>query len=194
MALTTDLYFSDGRPANWGQIRDYVLADFPRCAICGQAEATEVDHIWPRHFGGSDESENLQPTCGSCNRAKGSRVDLAVATDRQIASAIRACAERATVAVAETDRFIGELWGRAQTASDDRERVYACAQAAFSAVLVIRDELAIRVDLLRRLTDKTESYGPLVCECPEPDADPRRNFGECSRCRRKPLALMEVPK
>lgn len=33
---------------------------------------------------------------------------------------------------------------------------------------------------------------PLVCVCAEPDANPARNFGECSACRRKPLALMAV--
>lgn len=31
---------------------------------------------------------------------------------------------------------------------------------------------------------------PLVCVCPEPQADLRVNFGECAVCRRKPLALM----
>lgn len=31
---------------------------------------------------------------------------------------------------------------------------------------------------------------PLVCVCPEPDADPRRDFGMCATCKRKPLALM----
>lgn len=31
---------------------------------------------------------------------------------------------------------------------------------------------------------------PLVCVCETPDADPARDFGECSICRRKPLALM----
>ena len=35
-------------------------------------------------------------------------------------------------------------------------------------------------------------YGPMICICPVPDADPARNFGECFRCRRKPLALMAV--
>ena len=31
---------------------------------------------------------------------------------------------------------------------------------------------------------------PLVCVCPEPDADPRRDYGMCQTCKRKPLALM----
>lgn len=37
-----------------------------------------------------------------------------------------------------------------------------------------------------------ELRSSLVCDCAEPDADPRRNFGECRICRRKPLALMGV--
>lgn len=41
-------------------------------------------------------------------------------------------------------------------------------------------------------TDATERYGPLVCVCPDTKADPRRNWGECPDCRRKPLALMGV--
>ena len=35
--------------------------------------------------------------------------------------------------------------------------------------------------------------GSLVCECPDSDADPRRDFGMCSHCKRKPLALMVRP-
>jgi 5-methylcytosine-specific restriction endonuclease McrA len=33
--------------------------------------ATEVDHIVNWRRGGSSEPENLQASCGSCNRAKG---------------------------------------------------------------------------------------------------------------------------
>lgn len=33
---------------------------------------------------------------------------------------------------------------------------------------------------------------PLVCVCVEPDADPRRDFGMCQSCKRKPLAFMAV--
>lgn len=41
-------------------------------------------------------------------------------------------------------------------------------------------------------TDPAEHYGPLVCECHDSDADPARDFGMCSTCKRKPLALMAV--
>lgn len=33
---------------------------------------------------------------------------------------------------------------------------------------------------------------PMVCECPDSDADLSRNFGMCSSCKRKPLAFMAV--
>lgn len=31
---------------------------------------------------------------------------------------------------------------------------------------------------------------PLVCDCPAPDADPAKDWGQCARCKRKPLVLM----
>lgn len=37
-----------------------------------------------------------------------------------------------------------------------------------------------------------DGAAPLFCECPDTDADPARNFGQCSTCKRKPLALMAV--
>ena len=47
-----------------------------------------------------------------------------------------------------------------------------------------------------RLTGRTEALAqwvnPLVCVCPEPDADPSRDFGMCQVCKRKPLALMKA--
>lgn len=38
-----------------------------------------------------------------------------------------------------------------------------------------------------------EWINPLVCVCPEPAADPRRDFGMCQKCKRKPAALLRVP-
>jgi hypothetical protein len=48
------------------------------------------------------------------------------------------------------------------------------------------------LDFARLIETAPEPYGPMVCECPEPQADPRRNFGQCPACKRKPLALMKV--
>lgn len=43
------------------------------CEECGDATATEVDHIWPKSWGGQDDLENLRATCLPCNRSKGGK-------------------------------------------------------------------------------------------------------------------------
>jgi len=45
------------------------------CAYCG-GEATEADHIWPKKWGGTDELDNLQALCRSCNARKGDSIYL----------------------------------------------------------------------------------------------------------------------
>src|ERR1044072_3821430 len=40
------------------------------CAYCG-CEATEMDHDLPKSRGGSDDPENLVPSCVPCNAGKG---------------------------------------------------------------------------------------------------------------------------
>ena len=49
-----------------------------RCELCGisnQVRALEVDHILPRKHGGTDNLENLQSLCYSCNAMKRDRDD-----------------------------------------------------------------------------------------------------------------------
>lgn len=46
-----------------------------KCAWCKSVEHLCVDHIIPRHYGGSDELENLQILCRSCNSSKGAGRD-----------------------------------------------------------------------------------------------------------------------
>lgn len=41
------------------------------CEECFAAPATEVDHIWPKSWGGKDDLNNLRGTCLPCNRSKG---------------------------------------------------------------------------------------------------------------------------
>ena len=36
----------------------------------------EVDHVWPRRYGGSEELVNLVPSCGSCNGIKYTKIPV----------------------------------------------------------------------------------------------------------------------
>jgi len=45
-----------------------------RCVSCGSWENLGLDHIHPLSKGGSDEPDNLQTMCQSCNSTKGTRV------------------------------------------------------------------------------------------------------------------------
>jgi 5-methylcytosine-specific restriction endonuclease McrA len=40
-----------------------------------------VEHIVPRHHGGTDEPDNLALACARCNALKGSRLDARTADD-----------------------------------------------------------------------------------------------------------------
>lgn len=54
--------------------REFVLAA-GICANCGSNENLAVDHIFPISKGGSDELENLQCLCRSCNSRKSNRIE-----------------------------------------------------------------------------------------------------------------------
>jgi hypothetical protein len=44
-----------------------------RCAYCGKEitlKQMQVDHIWPKHVGGKDDFDNLNPSCRQCNHYK----------------------------------------------------------------------------------------------------------------------------
>jgi len=43
------------------------------CVACKQSENLEVDHIVPLSRGGSNDLENLQLLCATCNRSKGTK-------------------------------------------------------------------------------------------------------------------------
>lgn len=40
------------------------------CAYCGASAVIEIDHLEPRHLGGTDHTSNLLPACRSCNASK----------------------------------------------------------------------------------------------------------------------------
>lgn len=44
------------------------------CAKCGSRDNLTIDHILPRTAGGSDELDNLQILCASCNATKSDRI------------------------------------------------------------------------------------------------------------------------
>lgn len=44
------------------------------CARCGSRKMLQVDHIHPVELGGTNDPDNLQTLCKSCNSAKGARV------------------------------------------------------------------------------------------------------------------------
>lgn len=56
------------------KVRARVLARSPICRICRKAPATDVDHIWPRSYRGSDDEGNLQAVCHSCNSRKAAQL------------------------------------------------------------------------------------------------------------------------
>jgi 5-methylcytosine-specific restriction endonuclease McrA len=61
--------------AAWRRIRRLILErDGHRCTLelpgC-QGVATQVDHVVPRRFGGTDEPANLRASCARCNRRRG---------------------------------------------------------------------------------------------------------------------------
>jgi hypothetical protein len=44
------------------------------CRRCGTVENVSIDHVTPLSRGGTDDLDNLQLLCRSCNRKKGTRI------------------------------------------------------------------------------------------------------------------------
>lgn len=47
-----------------------------RCVKCGSFEGLAVDHIYPYSLGGTDDPDNLQTLCRTCNSSKGNRIEV----------------------------------------------------------------------------------------------------------------------
>jgi hypothetical protein len=69
----------------WGGSRQSVAADLRAivyerdgfaCLRCGARDDLTVDHIHPWSKGGTEELENLQTLCRSCNSRKGAKVGV----------------------------------------------------------------------------------------------------------------------
>lgn len=63
--------------SNWGgrkvaELTAAVFAERGRvCHLCGLPGADSIDHLIPRHRGGTDTLDNLAPAHRSCNSARG---------------------------------------------------------------------------------------------------------------------------
>lgn len=55
------------------ELRAHVLRRDGKCRACGATEDLTLDHIIPRSKGGTDDEENLQALCRSCNSGKNNR-------------------------------------------------------------------------------------------------------------------------
>lgn len=61
-------------PADWYIVKTVVLIrDGYTCLYCGCTRMLHVDHIVPVSRGGSNAFDNLNTSCGSCNRSKGQK-------------------------------------------------------------------------------------------------------------------------
>lgn len=49
------------------------LRDGRRCLACGARKTLSLDHVRPRHKGGSNRHDNLITLCARCNAARGLR-------------------------------------------------------------------------------------------------------------------------
>lgn len=136
MNVHTDFYVGD-RPCTWAEIRAFLLSTQPACSECGD-EADELDHIWPRYFGGDESSENLRAICGRCNRAKGYRVAIDAAPSSRLVCAVVACGNRAHRSAAEAEPFLDELARRT-----DRTQLLAAREH----LAALRDWIGFRVAL-----------------------------------------------
>ena len=59
-----------------GDVRTMVFErDEYRCVKCGSFKSLAVDHIHPYSLGGTDDPDNLQTLCRSCNSSKGAKVE-----------------------------------------------------------------------------------------------------------------------
>ena len=51
--------------------RKDILAGSPTCHWCKRQPATDADHLIPFDAGGTDDLDNLVPSCKSCNSKRG---------------------------------------------------------------------------------------------------------------------------
>ena len=63
------------KPTKRALSKSVMERDAYRCVTCGSHVDLTVDHIKPVALGGTDDSDNLQTMCRSCNSKKGARYE-----------------------------------------------------------------------------------------------------------------------
>ncbi len=58
----------------WGRRRDIYIRDGYQCLRCGSKEQLTIDHIVPVVKGGTNDFDNLQTLCRSCNCQKQTKI------------------------------------------------------------------------------------------------------------------------
>jgi 5-methylcytosine-specific restriction endonuclease McrA len=57
------------------EVKEWVFSKYGKiCLCCGTTENISIDHIKPIKKGGTNDLDNLQPLCKSCNSSKSTRV------------------------------------------------------------------------------------------------------------------------
>lgn len=62
------------RPVSTNKAARVFARDGLRCVHCGDTETLSIDHIYPVSKGGTNDEENLQTLCRSCNSRKGAKL------------------------------------------------------------------------------------------------------------------------
>lgn len=148
----------DYRPqTDFKAIRRWVLERDERiCHYC-KADATEVDHLWPRRFGGADHINNLVAACRKCNGSKGAAIDLSAARPDLVEVGIAAIRKRISSEVEELSR-----WIRAYADSLGRTNHRSPSSALFSVGLSVNEvsyELKQIRDLIAFVSERLDSEG-----------------------------------
>lgn len=128
------LYIGDKPVTDWPTIRTWVLKrDGHLCQTCKVSVAAEVDHVWPRRLGGPDHIGNLRAICGSCNKAKGGRVDILAASVDQLRTGTSALATRIRTLELEQNEIASEWMKRAIAHGDEAATREVLASLAVAA-------------------------------------------------------------
>lgn len=128
---------TDYRPlTDFKAIRRWVLdRDKHICHYC-KAAATEVDHLWPRRYGGADHINNLVAACRKCNGSKGATVDLSTTRAALIKCGLDAIIARLGSEIDELER-----WARAYVDTCDKDPISNFGSTLFGVAMDVGDPL-----------------------------------------------------